>query len=181
MVRHLTLFEIEEHNGQELRPEARAAADEHLAVCPLCQKRAVSDARLDGLLKGLPRDNAPRDLAVRITAAVELRVAEEKVRRDRLPLMIAATCFSAVATLWFGFQMLVSFQENGALDFVSLITSRPDVFSAYSSDAFLALLESLPIPEIMLTVFALVTVVVLALQLQETAAPSAGYYRRGHS
>ncbi len=179
MDRHLTALDIEAYIDEPPDKEVRAGMDAHLAACAVCRRRMAGNTRLNSLLQAIPRENAPRDLAARITAAVELRVAEDRARRERLPPMIAATCFSALVTLWFAFEMVVGLQENGAFDFVSLVTSRPEILSAYSTDAFWALVESLPLPEIVLTLFALLTVVVLASQLTEMVHPDLTFYHHG--
>jgi anti-sigma factor RsiW len=172
---HLTVDDVERYVETELDAPVRAEMEQHLASCVMCRARVAHNRRVDAALRTLPRAKPPRDLAVRINAAVELRVTEERVRRGRVPLIAAATFFSFLLSLWFGFEMLVAFQENGALDLFSLFTSRPDVFSAYSTDAFFAIVEALPYGEIALTLFALFTVVVLAQQWAEAVQPRASF------
>ncbi len=74
--------------------------------------------------------------------------------------------------------MLFAFEESGALDFFSLVTSRPEVFATYSTDAYFALLESLPLLEIVLTLFALLTVLVLAQQWVDAVQPNLSFLPR---
>lgn len=176
MDQHLTANAVDLYLEQGV--DDRASLDEHLAACALCRGRIARDQRIEGALRALPRENPPRDLTARITAAIELRVAQEQARQERLPFIAAATFFSVLLALWFGFEMLVAFQENGALDFFALISSHPEVFSAYSSDALFALIESVPISEIVLTLFALLTVVVLAQQWADAVQPRVSFYRK---
>jgi hypothetical protein len=153
----------------------------HLAACPMCRGLVERDREIESALVELPRAMAPRDLIVRIMSAAELRGAEARARWERLPFIVAATFFSFLLSIWFGLQMLLAFQDNGALDYFSLITSRPEVFSLYSADAYFALIESLPILEIVLTVFALLTVLVLAQQWVDIVQPNTSYLLNGHS
>ncbi len=176
---HLTKQTTEEYIGHEMNRDAQARVEEHLATCAACRQRVELDLRMEDLLHRVERIEAPRDLAARISAAADLQRAQEQARRERLPLIAAATIFSLLVTLWFGLQLLVAFQEDGALDFFALATSHPEVYSAYTSDALFALFESLPFSEIVLTLFALVTVVVLTQQWAETIQPSLHLSRHG--
>ena len=115
-----------------------------------------------------PRTSSPRELTERILASVDWRAAQEQTRRQRLPLIALATLSSVVLAVWFGIEMIIAFQENDALHFFSFFTSRPDILSTYSYDALFALLESLPIPEIVMTLFAALMAIVLAQQLMDT-------------
>lgn len=178
--RHLTPIEVSAYVEKELDDRARAAMDEHLAACASCRARVTRDRRMEHTLREMPRAHPPRDLAARIVAAVELRAAQGQARRERLPLIAMATFFSTLLFLWFGVEMLVAFQENGALDFFSLFASHPEVLANYSTDALFALVEALPLSEIALTLFALLTVIVLAQQLGDVLQPRAAVFRNGH-
>lgn len=180
MNQHLAADAVALYVEQGLDALTRAETDAHIAACALCRGRVARDRRIEAALREMPRENPPRDLAARITATVELRVSREQMRRERLPLIAVATFFSALLMLWFGFEMLVTFQENGALDFFSLLASRPEVFSTYSTDALFALIESLPISEIVLTLFAVLTVVVLVQQWADSAQPRVSFNHNGH-
>ena len=176
---HLTSTDVDLYVEKDMDEPARAALDAHLAACPMCRGRVARDKRVESTLRAMPRTSAPRDLSARITAAVELRVSAERARRERLPFIVVATIFSVLLSVWFGLEMLVAFQENGALDFFALIANQPEVFSAYSTDAVFALIESLPFAEIVLTVFAMLTVLVLAQQWVDAALPNRSFYRNG--
>ena len=178
---HMTTMDVDLYVQQEVDAKTLQHWEAHLASCPACRGLVARDRRIESALLEMPRSAAPRDLVVRITAAAEVRVAEMRARRERLPFIIAATFFSLVLSIWFGLQMLLAFQDNGALDFFSLITSHPEVFSTYSTDAYFALIESLPVSEIILTLFAVLTVLVLAQQWVDTIQPNSPYLPSGHS
>ncbi len=167
--KHLTNEQIEAYIEQGLD----AWAHEHLAVCARCRARTARAQRVETALQTLPRAETPRDLAARICAVIELRVAQEEARRARMPLIAVATFFSALLAVWFGLEMLFVLEDNGALYFASLLASQPELLSTYSFDAVFALIELLPIGEIALTLFALLTALILAQQLVETARPPA--------
>jgi predicted anti-sigma-YlaC factor YlaD len=178
---HLSTMDVEAYVENELDEPARARMDRHLNKCPTCRGRVASEARLATALREMREPAAPRDLAARVTAAVELRVGHRHARQQRLPYLIAATCFSLLLTAWLGLNMLVAFQDSGALDFLGLITNQPEGFSAYTTDAFLALLEALPIPEITLTCLAVLVVIVLAQQWADAAVPGGSSFRQERS
>ncbi len=169
--RHLTPRELETYVERELGETARTAIKLHLADCASCRERTHRADRLESALRDLPREYAPRELTERILAAADWRAAEEQARRKRLPLIALATFSSLLLAVWFGIQMVIAFLQDDALDFFSLFTTRPDILSTYSSDALFALLESLPIAEIMLTAFAVLIAIVLAQQLMESVTP----------
>lgn len=161
---HLTGEQLELYLAGESSGNARAPLSRHLANCALCQKRVAHTQRLELLLSNLPREKATGGLSSRIMAAVEWRVGEEQARSARAPWIAFATLISLVMTVWFGLQMLIALQDDGALDFFSLYASNPDLLSTYSADALFALVESLPISELLLTSFAVLVVIVLAQQ-----------------
>lgn len=169
--RHLNADELNLYVEKELEERARGDVEKHLAACALCRGRVAREERLSGALRATPRREPPRDLAARIDSAAQMQVAQEQLRRSRLPFIGVATFFSVVLLVWFGFQMVIALEENGTFDFLWLLSDRPDVFSAYSVDAVWALIEAVPLGEIALTLFALFTVIVLAQQWVETVRP----------
>ena len=96
---------------------------------------------------------------------------QQRLQRARMPFITVATFFSLLLLLWFGFQMVIAFVDNGTFEILSLLSGRPDLFSTFFGDALWALLEALPLGEIVLTLFALFTVIVLAEQWVETVRP----------
>ncbi|MEW5720833.1 MAG: hypothetical protein AB1817_19565, partial [Chloroflexota bacterium] len=105
------------------------------------------------------------------------RVAQEQARRTRVPFIAAATFFATLLAVWFCLELDVAFRENRVFDFWALFTSYSDWFSTDSLDALFALLEALPLSEIVLTLCALLTVGVLAQQLIESLRPRAWQFK----
>jgi hypothetical protein len=90
-----------------------------------------------------------------------------------MPFITIATFFSLLLLIWFGFQMVIAFIDNGTFEILSVFSGQPELLSAFYTDALWALLEALPLGEIALTLFALFTVIVLAEQWVETVRPHA--------
>jgi predicted anti-sigma-YlaC factor YlaD len=177
MTQHLTANEIEQYTENELDAARRAEIEQHLAACAVCRAYIAQGSQLNIALRALPRTQPPRELAARIGGVVETRVAQEQARRARLPFVAIATFFSVLLLLWFCGEMIIAFQENSVLDFFALFTSYPDWYSTDSLDALLALIEALPITEILLTLCALLTVGVLAQQLVDSLHPRAWQFK----
>ena len=165
---HLTPEVLEIYVTGAMEDTARVPLTRHLAACASCRARADRAQKLEIGLRDLPRVNAPHNLNDQIIAAVDWRVTLEESRRKRLPYIAFATAASIVVSLWFLFQMMGALADNDALDFLALYASRPDLFSNYFSDALFALVESLPLQEIAMTVIAIAIAVVLAQQLVES-------------
>ena len=166
---HLSPNEIETYTTNQIDARARAMLDEHLATCVVCRTRIAKTQKIDAALSNLPREDPPPGFADLIVTAVEWRAGQEQQRRERMPFIALATCFSFLLTLWFGVAGFIAFQDNGVLDFLTLYTTHSDV--SFSLDALLALLEALPFTEILLTLFALVTAGVLGQNLVESVRP----------
>jgi predicted anti-sigma-YlaC factor YlaD len=177
--RHLTADILDAYLEQELDAPARVQAAEHLARCALCRRRLAREEELNRALHALPRREPSPELAARIGRAAETRVLQER-RRSRMPFIGAAAFFSILLLVWFGVQLALAFEENATFDLLSVLTTRPDLFSAYSTDAIWAVIEALPLGEIVLTLFALFTAIVLVGQWLETVRPPAslGEYTR---
>jgi anti-sigma factor RsiW len=173
---HLTSDDMEQYVEKQMGDRARAAMDEHLAACAICGARVARGQKLDAALHALPRARAPQDLAARISAAVEWRMEQERARRARMPLIAVALSFSLLLAVWFGLEMIIAFQDNGVLDFLAVFTSHSEF--SYSPDTLMALIEALPLSEVGLMLFALVTALVLAQQLVDTIRPNAMQFRR---
>ncbi len=169
--KHLSPRELERYVEGECEDAARAAIEVHLADCAQCRERTHRAEQFENALRAMPREQAPRELTERILAVADWRAAQEQARRKRLPLVALATLSSLLLAIWFGAQMVTAFLQDDALDFFSLFTSRPDILSTYPFDAVSALLESLPVSEILLTAFALLIAIVLSQQLVESVTP----------
>jgi hypothetical protein len=173
--RHLTIHEIEQYGENELSDARRVELDRHLAACPTCRARIAQDARLNVALRALPHTQPSSELAARIGAGIETRATQEHARRTRAPFIAAATFFATLLAVWFCLELDIAFRESQVFDFWTLFTA--DWFSTDSLDAFMALLEALPLSEIVLTCCALLTVVVLAQQLIESLRPRAWQFK----
>lgn len=173
---HLTVDDIEQYDVAT--PDARTA--QHLAACATCRARLARARRVDTALRAISRAPTPPDLAARIDAAVQARAAQEQAPLARAPLIAVATIFSALLVVWFGFEMLIAFEDKSALEFISWIFSHPELFERHFGDTLLAVIEIIPFSEILLTLFALFTVVVLAQQwVEATLAPRPRAWRDG--
>lgn len=178
---HLTASDLHPYVENELDEPARAEIEKHIRVCAPCRGREARERRLSRVLRTMPRQDAPRDLAARIGSAVEAHLFQERLRRSRMPFIAVAMCFSVLLLVWFGLQMIIAFEDNGTLEFVSLLASRPDVLSTYSIDAVWALIEALPLGEIALTLLALFTAFVLLQQWIDTVRPRTSYGEFTHA
>jgi anti-sigma factor RsiW len=170
---HLAADEIERYAENELAPARRAEIEQHLAACAACHARVARDNRMNVALRALPREPSPRDLAARI----EARAAQEQARHARAPFIALATFFSLLLALWFCLELGIAFQENGVLDFWAVLTSYSDLLSADWLNTLIALLEAVPLTEVVLTLCALLTVGVLAQQLVDSLRPRAMQFK----
>lgn len=172
---HLTPQELEAYVSDTLQETARAAAMRHLDACAACRGRVHRVEKLELGLRAVPPVIPPKDLANQIVAAVDWRMSLEEARRKRLPFIALATAASIVVSLWFAFQAFTAFVDDDGLEFLSLYSQRPDLLSTYFFDALFALLESLPLQEIAMTIVAIVIAIVLAQQLVESFRPRAAH------
>jgi anti-sigma factor RsiW len=168
MHKHLTTEEIGKFARQELDEQQRAQVAAHLADCAICRLASQHARKVDASELLAPREQTSGELPARSSAMTDWQASQEQARRVRLPLIGMATLFSLLLFAWFMLEMLVAFQESGVLDFFALFSSHPELLSTYSWDAIFALLEALPAPEMVLTLFSLITAAVLAQQLLET-------------
>ena len=131
------------------------------------EERMQEQDRLDELLSQLRRAEPEPDLAGRIVAAVEAQAAaaETRQRRWRTTAIGLGVAFAALLFLALGYDTLVVLNQGGALAFLSLFWSQPDVVVSYPVEALLALVESLPLVELALTLGALLVGALLVEQL----------------
>ncbi len=160
---HLTLEQIE--NYAEGRDRA---LDAHVATCAKCQHEIAAERRLTHALMRLERFSPSPEFAAQLDRTLqptELTTARQLVKPRRPSALIGVAALSvSFLLLIFASQTIVLFQEGGALDFVSLYFSRPDLLSTYPSESLSALIESLPLAEFALTLGLLVVAIVLAQQ-----------------
>lgn len=164
MEQHLTFDDLEQLADNQLTSTRRMEVEAHLTTCAVCRAHLSQYQRLDLALRALPSASLPADLIARI----ETRANWEQVRRARLPFIALAMLLSFVVAGWFCVELGIALQENGILDFWTLLSTYSDQLSA---DLFWALIEAIPLTETMLALCALLTVGVFAQQLFETLRP----------
>ncbi len=162
-MKHLSVEQIESYvEGQE------RALDAHVAICAQCQHELLMERRIVQALRHLERVAPSPEFAVRLDQALEraeaARAQAPVVRRPSFAWTGIAALLASLLLMVFAYQTLVAFQEGGALDFVSLYASRPDLLSMYPTESVSALIESFPLVEFLLTLVLLVIAVVLAQQ-----------------
>ncbi len=175
---HLSVEQIENYaEGRD--PEL----DQHVATCPVCRRELALEQRLTRALMRLERSAPSPEFAARLERALsrgESAVREWSSANPRPSLAwtgVAALLASALLVV-FAYQTVVALQEGGALDFVSLFASRPDLLSMYPTESLNALIESLPLVGLLLTLGLFVIALVLAdqfLMARSGAAHIAGH------
>ena len=171
--KHLSDRELDQYVERDIEDPARTQIEQHLEHCSQCRGLLDRERRLVAALRELPREESPRELVGRIGNAAQARLVQERLKRARMPFITIATFFSLLLLIWFGFQMIIAFIDNGTFEILSVFSGQPELLSAFYTDALWALLEALPLGEIALTLFALFTVIVLAEQWVETVRPRA--------
>jgi anti-sigma factor (TIGR02949 family) len=147
--------------GEVTRPD-RVAVTTHLATCESCRQQADAAEQMAGLLYQLPRQPAPDGLPDRILAAVEAQRRPAPAWSPRTVMIAAGSLVAGLIAVWLAFETVVAAQEGGVIDFLTLLTSRPQTLLAYPQDALYALLEAIPVTELVLTLgMALIALVLL--------------------
>jgi hypothetical protein len=170
---HLSVEQMENYaEGQD--PEL----DAHVTACPRCQRELAAEQRLARALMRLERLAPSPEFAARLDRA--LARAESATRgwsdvthRPSLLWTGVAALLASALLVVFAYQTVVAFQDGGALDFVSLFASRPDLLSTYPIESLNALIESLPLVEFLLTLGLLVIAVVLGEQFMTARSGTA--------
>jgi anti-sigma factor RsiW len=150
----------------ELAGPERMAVSAHLTMCNVCRGRADALAQVAGLLYRLPREPAPDGLAARIVTAVEAQ--RRTAITPRMAAVAAGSLVAGLIAVWLAFETALAAQEGGVIDFVSLLTSRPETLMAYPQEALYALLEAVPVTELVLTLGMVLIALVLLNQLLTT-------------
>ncbi len=162
-MKHLDVEQIENYTEGQSR-----ALDAHLALCAQCREELLAERRLAQTLRRLERIAPSPEFAVRLDQALERAEARRGIPAPGYRSVSAWTGLAALLVsglvLVFAYQTMIALQEGGALDFVSLYASRPDLLSMYPTESLSALVESLPLVEFLLTLVLLVITVVLAQQ-----------------
>ncbi len=160
---HLTLEQIENYaEGRERELDA------HVATCEQCQSEIVAERQLTHALTRLDRFSPSPEFTAQLDRALEqaqLTSLRQMVKTRRLSLWTGiAALLASFLLLIFASQTILLLQEGGALDFLLLYFSRPDLLSMYPSESFGALIESLPLVEFILTLGLLYIAITLAQQ-----------------
>ena len=175
---HLTREQIEDYEEGRDR-----ALDAHVSSCPRCTREVKLERRISRALAHMERYAPSPEFVTRLDRALgKLEPPAGRATADASfsPWMIVAATLASVLLLILAVETAIAFRDGGALDFVSLYLSQPDVFSSYPTEALSALVESLPLVEILLTLG--LGVIVAALGQQFFASRSAGprMRREGH-
>lgn len=175
---HLDALAIERAAAGQVTREV----DLHLGQCAVCRARVARGVRLERALEAMPRVEPAPGLSSRISAAVAARQAAEvnvaKPRRPK-PYALAAAlgaAFGTLLTLALVYEAGIELAANGALSFILFFVRRPDVVLAYPGDSFAAIVELLPLPQLLIT-FGLVVLVLMLVRSFRTAfvvAPTRG-------
>lgn len=140
----------------------QTAAEAHLATCAQCQQTFASLTQMVDLLQAAPRVAPPPDLAARIIAELEPRLAPSQEQR---PAPSRATTPNwarvagygigvAVAWAWLiilGGETVVAAYQGGLSELAWFFQSHPEVLTNYPTEAFYALVETVPVVQLSLT------------------------------
>ncbi len=160
---HLTFDQIEDY-VEGVSPQL----DAHIASCPRCRRELATMGRLTRALSHLERVTPSPSFSAELDRALAQSAVQPQPASRPDPSFAwtgLATFLASVLLLAFSYQTLVALQEGGTVDFVSRYFSRPDLVSTYPSEAFGALLESLPIVELAWTGVILLIAIVLFREL----------------
>ena len=174
---HLTPGQIEDY--QEGRDRA---LDAHVSSCPRCLREVKIERRINRALAHMERYAPSPEFAARLDRALgklEAPVYKPISERSGSRWMVLAALLSALLLLILALQTVIAFRDGGALDFVSLYLSQPDLLSTYPTEALSALVESLPLVEMLLTLGLVVIVAVLGQQFLASRGAGASMRHQG--
>ena len=162
-MKHLSPEQLESYQeGQD------PGLDLHLARCSQCRQDVIAERRLAQALRHLERYAPSVEFAAALDRTLEraetARAPEAAARRPSFAWTGIAALLASLLLVVFAYQTLDAFQTGGALDFVSLYASRPDLLSMYPLESVSALIESLPLVEFLITLVVLIIAVVLTQQ-----------------
>ena len=156
---HLNDAILDAYAEGQLTARERAEADAHLATCAQCRTGMVALAQVGDLLRLEPREAPPDDLAVRImtnlAVAPPVMVKAGWSRARWIASGVGTTLLWLMLIVLAGETFLAAYRR-GLGDLAELVRSHPEVALHYPSEAFYALVESVPAIEMMLTLVALV-------------------------
>ncbi len=157
----------------ELPVEEVPAVEEHLARCGACRRRLANLREVTALLQELPAQVPAPDLADRVVAVVQAQELRTRVRRPwlRVALVGLAASFSTLLLVGLGYETALGLQQGGVAQFIALLISNPEFLTRYPAEGFYAILESLPLTELVFTLGTALIVIVLVEQLLRTLTP----------
>lgn len=171
---HLQALEIEEAAEGRVAAKARR----HLAGCAVCRARVARAAKWERALRAVPRVEPAPGLAPQIRAAVAASIPTPRLKTHAY-LAGAAAALAALLALALVYEAGIELQAGGALNFLSFYVRQPDVVINYPGDALAALVEVLPLAQMLMTLFVVVAATVLAQRFRAAieVAPAPGLNR----
>lgn len=172
-MKHLPIEILDDYAEGSLSPAERIAVEVHLANCAQCQGALVSLTQMTDLLREQPRTSPPADLATQIIHRLEPTLApfvtQPKPTTAQPSLARAIWHGLAAALAWLmliimGGETVLAAYREGLADLIELIQTYPELLTKYPAEAFYALLESIPIIELGLTLIVLATALWLMLR-----------------
>jgi hypothetical protein len=173
---HLGALEVEEAVDGESRSEVRL----HLAGCAVCRAHVGRAVKLERVLHAIPRLEPAPGLAAQIRAAVAGSAATRPLRQHPYAIGIAAA-ISTLLALTLVYQAGVELQVGGALNFFSFYLSQPDVLMSYPGDALAALVEAMPLAQMVMTLAVVVIAFVLTGRFRAAIALTTGSRSNHHA
>jgi len=174
---HLTTEILDVYAEGILTPRERTQADAHLATCAECRLAVVSMAQVGDLLRDEPRQAVPDGLAAALIANLEPTLLPPSPLAwswTQIALSGLGTLIAWMLLIILGGETVLAAYRAGLADYAELIQAQPDLLSRYPSEAFAALVESIPVAELGLT---LVTLVVALWLMQRFLATLPGWSR----
>jgi hypothetical protein len=165
----------------EAAAEGQTTSEEqlHLAGCSACRARVARAAKLDRALYAMPSITPSPNLAPQIREAVAGAAAVRRVKQHAYTAGIAAglTMLLALALV---FQAGIELQVGGALNFFSFYIHQPEILINYPGDALAALVEVLPLAQMLATMAVVVIAIVLVQRfwVSMDLTPARGVSRR---
>ncbi len=167
---HLTPTQIAElAKGKSL-----ADAQVHLDACAVCRARVERSAKFERSLHAVPRVPPSPELEARVKAAL-VENAPIRAPTPRLLWVGFATILAALFVLASGYQTAVEIQAGGALDFISVYSRQPQLVTMYPGESLAALVEALPLFQILVTLGMVVIVAVLTMEFRNGITSSQSF------
>lgn len=165
---HLQVLQVESAGEGQTTPEMRV----HLGECAVCRARVARATKFEDVLHGIPRVHAAPDLVPHIRASIAEFAAARRLRQPPYARGLAAA-FAAVVALVLVYQAGIELEVGGALTFFAFFVRQPEAVINYPGDALAALVEVLPLLQMLVTLAVVVVAVGLLRRFQEAMNLSA--------